>query len=210
MKKINVLWTILYLIFLGVFNLVFYMLGGTDHSGAVWTSYIFIHVAYVLLVATLYSISAVYFLVEFVVGVIFILTKTQNLKLTLIVQILIAAVYVVMLISNMIANEYTADSMERQAQEVKYVKESAAMILSMMDQVDDKVAAKKVEKVYDLIKSSPSKSNARVADIEYAVYEEIEAMQAAVEKRDNAAISSSADKLYRLGQERNRQLKLVR
>lgn len=192
---------------------------------AVWTSYSFIHVAYILLVATpflvrkgkhsavfgipLYSISAVYFLVEFIIGVVFILTKTENFKMAFLVQILVAAVYLVMLISNMIANEYTADSLERQEQEMKYVKESCATIQALMNQIDNKAACKKVEKVYDLIQSSPSKSNARVADIELAVYEEIENLQAAVGRKDNDAISASADKLYRLGNERNRQLKLV-
>ena len=86
MKK-NVLWILLDLVFLIVFNTVFFVAGGTDHNASVWISYGFIHLSYILLIITpflirksssaavfgfsLYSISSTYFLVEFIVGVIF-------------------------------------------------------------------------------------------------------------------------------------------
>ena len=89
MNKKSILYILLDLVFLAVFNTVFFVVGGTDHPASVWISYAFIHLAYIMVVATpiltrksssasvfgfsLYSISAAYFLTEFVLGLVFVL-----------------------------------------------------------------------------------------------------------------------------------------
>ena len=89
MKRKNTMWSILYLIFLVVFNLIFYTLGGINRPASVWISYFFIHFAYLFLLATPFFvrkgretgtfsavlgwISATYFGIELVVGILFIL-----------------------------------------------------------------------------------------------------------------------------------------
>ena len=223
MKK-NVLSTIVYLVFLIIFNLIFYMLGGTEHPASVWISYVFIHIAYLLLVCTtlfvrkgsnaalfgmtLNSISGVYFVVELIVGIIFIKVASESYKAPLIVQAVIASVYVVLLIANIQANDSTADSVERHELEVKYLKEAAMILKKIMGMVDDKTANKKVEKVYDLIQSSPAKSNRNVADLEFQIISEIEQLRMIASGGDAEAVGMCADKIYRLAGERNRQLKL--
>src|SRR5699024_4531039 len=103
MNKKSVLWILLDLIFLAVFNTVFFVAGGTDHTASVWISYGFIHFAYLMVLVTpflirksssaavfgfsLYSISSTYFLLEFVVGLIFIFMKSESYKASLIVQV---------------------------------------------------------------------------------------------------------------------------
>ena len=223
MKK-NVLWMILYLVFLIFFNITFYMLGGTEHPMPVWISYIFIHVAYLLLVVTpflvrkgsqqalfgrvLSSISAGYFMVEFVVGLIFILFVKDSVKITLLVQLLIMAVYVIILVTNMLANEYTADSVERHEAELKYVKESAASIQSILAMVKDKSTVKQIEKAYDIVSASPAKSNRNVADIEYQVMSEIGRLRSLVSAGNNDSAQECAEKICSLADERNRRLKI--
>jgi len=124
MKKTFVLWVMLDLVFLVVFNVLFFLLGGTEHNVAVWLSYGFIHLAYLFLIATpflikkgksaavfgfsLYVISSIYFFIEFVVGVLFILIAPDGFKLALSIQIVILGIYAVLLLSHMIANENTA------------------------------------------------------------------------------------------------------
>lgn len=223
MKK-NVLWILLDLVFLIVFNTVFFVAGGTEHNASVWISYGFIHLAYVLLIITpflirdsssaavfgfsLGSISAAYFMVEFVVGVIFCLLNLESYKAALIVQVVIAGFYAVMLIANLIANENTADSIERHEMELKYVKECSARVQPLVDMVSDKKTKKKVEAVYDLIHGSQVKSNNNVRQIELDVMEQIDFLESAVDKADNDKITEICNKILRLADERNRQLKL--
>lgn len=222
MKK-NILWILLDLVFLIVFNTVFFVAGGTDHNVSVWISYGFIHLSYLLLVITpflirksssaavfgfsLYLISSIYFLLEFIVGVIFCLINMESYKPALIVQVIIAGFYAIMLISHLIANESTADSIEKHEIELKYVKDCSARILPLVDMVSDKKTRKKVEAVYDMIHGSPVKSNNSVRQIELDVIDQIDLLEAAVDSNDSDRITVVCKKITRLADERNRQLK---
>ncbi len=223
MNKKSVLWILLDLVFLIVFNIVFFVMGGTQHPASVWISYGFIHFAYIMLVITpflirksssaavfgfsLYSISSAYFMAAFIVGVIFIAAHPENYKWSLIVQVVIAGFYAIMLISNMIANEHTADSIERHEMELQYVKESSAMLKGIMEMASDKVLKKKIEKAYDLLHSSQVKSSGAVRDYEVTVMDLIEVLEQNVARNDVAAANTTLDKIMKNANERNRRLR---
>ena len=115
---------------------------------------------------SLYSISAVYFFIEFIVDLIFIFIGSESYKASLVVQVIIAGFYAVLLISNMIANEYTADSVERHEDEVAYIKNAASRVKMLIGKASDKKDNKEIERVYDLLHSSPSRSIAIVKSLE--------------------------------------------
>ena len=223
MNKKSVLWILLDLVFLIVFNIVFFVMGGAQHPASVWISYGFIHFAYIMLVVTpflirksssaavfgfsLYSISSAYFFAAFIVGVIFIVAHPENYKWGLIVQVVIAGFYAIMLISNMIANEHTADSIERHEMELQYVKESSAMLKCIMEMASDKALKKKIEKAYDLLHSSQVKSSCAVRDYEVTVMDLIEVLEQNVARNDVAAANTTLDKIMKNANERNRRLR---
>lgn len=224
MNKKNFLWVILDLIFLVIFNVVFFVISGTEHPASVWISYGFIHLAYIMLLITpklirksssssvfgfsLYSISSTYFLVEFIIGVIFIFAKPESYKVSLVVQIITFGIYAAMLISHMIANEYTADNIERHELELQYVKNCSAQIKGIMNQVEDKNIKKKVEKAYDTLHSSPVKSNNTARDYELTVMDLIEVLEQNIERNDLIAASTTLDKILKNADERNRRVRL--
>jgi len=223
MEKKRTLWILLDLIFLIVFNVVFFIAGGTDHPTSVWISFGFIHFAYIMLLITsflirrssntavlgfpLYSISSTYFIVAFVVGLIFIFVRPESYKAALIVQVIIAAIYAVMLISHMIANESTADSMERHEMEMRYIRDASSKLQGIMDFTSDKQLRKKIENLYDLLHSSPAKSNNSVRDYEVTVLKLIDALKGNIERNDISAAETNISKIERTASERNRHLK---
>lgn len=69
--------------------------------------------------------------------------------------------------------------------------------------------ARELERAYDLIHSSPVKTNPQVADLEYAVFRELDHLEKAAAQNNEAAVIESADKLMKLAGERNRKLKLL-
>lgn len=223
MNKKSVLWILLDFVFLIVFNMVFFVMGGAQHPASVWISYGFIHFAYIMLVITpflirksssdavfgfsLYSISSAYFIAAFIVGVIFIAVHPENYKWSLIVQVVIAGFYAIMLISNMIANEHTADSIERHEMELQYVKESSAMLKGIMEMASDKTLKKKIEKAYDLLHSSQVKSSGAVRDYEVTVMDLIEVLEQNVARNDVVAANTTLDKIMKNANERNRRLR---
>ena len=224
MNKKNFLWVILDLIFLVIFNVVFFVISGTEHPASVWISYGFIHLAYIMLLITpklirksssssvfgfsLYSISSTYFLVEFIIGVIFIFAKPESYKVSSVVQIITFGIYAAMLISHMIANEYTADNIERHELELQYVKNCSAQLKGIMNQVEDKNIKKKVEKAYDTLHSSPVRSNNTARDYELTVMDLIEVLEQNIERNDLIAASTTLDKILKNADERNRRVRL--
>lgn len=224
MNKKNILWIILDLVFLVIFNVVFFVIGGTEYPVSVWISYGFMHLAYIMLLITpklirksssssvfgfsLYSISSTYFLVEFIIGVIFIFAKFESYKGSLIVQIIIGGIYGVMLVSHMIANEYTADSIEQHEKELQYVNECSARLKGIIDQVEDKNIKKKIEKAYDTLRSSQVKSNNAVRDYELKVIDLIDALEQNINRNDLVTASATLDKILKNADERNRRVRL--
>lgn len=224
MNKKNVLWLLLDLVFLVIFNVVFFVLGGTEHPASVWISYGFIHFSYIMLMITpklirkssssavfgfsLYSISSAYFLIAFIVGVIFVFVRSESYKVSLVSQVIIAGLYLIMLISHMIANEHTADSIERHEMELQYVKESSAKIKGIMGSVEDRKLKKQIEKAYDLIHGSQTKSNNAARDYELTVMDLLEVLEQNIKRNDLVAASTTLDKIINNAEERNRWVRL--
>jgi hypothetical protein len=223
MKRVNIYWLLLDSLFLIVFNLLFFMLGNSgDAKTSVWISYGFIHFAYLAMLLTpllvrrssaeqdygrpLYVVTSAYFFVELVAGVTLILIAPETTKVTIILQVVLATIFIGYLLIHLIANEHTAAATVQQEAELQYVKESSAILQSVLSRTTDKAAAKKVERLYDLIHSCQVKSNTNVRSLEQQIISEIEILNGI--GADNAEqIVAKADKIYQLAEERNRKLK---
>ena len=223
MKKSKVLGSLIHLIVLALFNALYFGIG-VDHPASAWISYGFIHFSYVMVIitpyitqkgkdratyaASMYTITSAYFAIELIVGAIIIIVAPEGHKFSLFSQLIMAAIYLIILFGNMIADEHTAKSVEKHEAELIYVKESCSMLKAIMSDISDKQLYRKVEKAYDLIQSSPVKSATNVLSIESQVISEIDNLGLAVRNGDATAISASADKIVRLANERNRLLRL--
>lgn len=223
MGKKNILWIFLDLVFLVVFNMVFFIAGGIYHPASVWISYGFIHFAYMMLLATsffirkssnavifrfsLYAISSMYFFVAFIVGIVFVIMHPESYKASLIIQVVIAGGDAIIFLSNMLANENTAESIERHEVELQYVKRSSAMLKGIMDMTDNKTLKKNIEKAYDLLHSSQVKSDNSVYDYEVMVMDLIETLENNVSKNDDEAANAVLEKIIKNANERNRRLR---
>ncbi len=221
MKK-TILHILLDLVFLAVFNVLFFVVGGTDHIASIWISYGFMHFAYVMVLATallirkskskavfgfsLYSISSVYFFLEFIIGLFFIFKINESYKVALSVQVILAGLYAVILLANLIANEHTADSIEKQSAEAHYIKDAASRLKLLVGKSSDKDTNKKLERVYDLMHSSPAQSISSVKELETKILDTVAEIEATVKGDDFAVVSEKIEALTNLIEERNRVL----
>lgn len=225
-KKSVVLGILMDLVLLLVFNVVFFAVGGTEHTASIWLSYGFMHFAYIMVILTplltrksvalpvlgmtIAGISSVYFIIELITGVVFILLKQESIKAALVVQIIIAGIYLVILFMNMIANEATAENLARQRDEAAFIKNASSRVKALMDRSSDKKVNKTVEKTFDLIHSSPTKSNVVVQGLEMQVVNKISDLEGAVSAGDDTQIVSIAGEIISLMEERNRKVKNFR
>jgi len=222
MKKINIYWLILDSLFLIAFNFVFFL---TDigRGPSVMISYGFMHFAYLMLILTpflirkgksaavfgftLYSISTAYFIVELITGFIFILLQQRGYKTALIVQFIIAILYGIVLVTNMIANESTADAEEERQSQIDYIKKASARLEILVKNAKDGEIKKKLEKVYDEFCSSPVKSHPSLQQMEKRIMESIEEFEDVVASGNKEKIFSLSDTLLGTIKERNTRLK---
>lgn len=225
MNKKTILQILLDLVFVIVFNVVFFLSAGTEHPASVWISYGFIHFSYLMILLTpfltrkssssavfgfsIYTISSVYFFIEFIVGLVFIFLRQEEINVALIVQIIIAGIYAIMLISNLIANESTADSIEKHENEVGYIKTTASRVKALIGSSSDKKANKEIEKLYDLIHSSPTKSHSNVKSLEIQALNKISDLEQAVDINDINLIIAISREIADLYEQRNRKLRLI-
>jgi len=223
MKKINALWIVLNSIFLIVFNALFFVLGGTDHNASVWLSYGFIHFAYMMLLVTpklisgsaavlgfsIFSISTTYFLIEFVTGMIFILLSLEGYKVALLVQLCIAGLYGIILVSNMIANERTAEAEEKRQPRITYIKDASAKLKDLLEGIGDKEVRKKVERVYDALYSSPVKSHPDLAKMENNILMSIKELETLLLAGEKNGVIPLANSLLVEVNKRNSRLKTL-
>ena len=222
-RKISVLWLILNSIFIFIFNVFFFLLGESPHYTSVWMSYGFIHFAYFILIATpiltrkskkstilglaLHSISAGYFIVALIAGVVFILISSESYTAALLVQLSMAGVYGITLVFHMIANEHTIDAEEKRQSQIDFVKNATLYLKRILDNVKEKEPKKKVEKVYDAINSSPVKSHPNLEQMERRILTMIDELDSAVSNSEQQAIISTAEALLTAVNERNSRLK---
>jgi hypothetical protein len=158
--------------------------------------------------AMLYATSLIYFLLEFVTGLVFILVVPEDYTTALILQLCFAGLYVILLISYLLAETRTAEAEEIRQGEIAFVKMTSARINSLLERVTDKRAKRSVEMLYDAIYSSPVKSNPDLEQMESYITHSINDLDHAISKGDNEAIESLSKTLLNAVNDRNARFRL--
>lgn len=192
MIRKSVLWTLLDLVFLIAFNLIFFIVSGLTHTISVWISYTFIHISYVMLLLTplfthnnktkfilgmsISAISYIYFMIDLTCGIMFIIFLSDKLIIPLIVNIVLLALYLLLLISVVLTNERTNTNLQIHEAEMKYIDKASSGLENLSIMIDDKNLLKKVNKAYDIVSASPVHSDESVKSIENEVLTIIDEM----------------------------------
>ena len=131
------------------------------------------------------QISLLYFGFEFIIGLIFIFIRTDAIKAPIIIQLVPFCLFLFVFLWNMLHNEHTADNELRRVNEVDFIKTAASKDKILMDSTSDEVLKKRIEKIYDLIHSSPSRSYPSVKDLEANIMTTINELGVVLNKNNN-------------------------
>lgn len=112
-------------------------------------------------------------------------------------------------VAGLMGNLYTADSVERHEDEVAYIKNAASRVKILMGKASDKKANKEIEKAYDILHSSPSRSVATVKLLEEEIKNKVTDLEDAVAADETAVIITIAGEIVAKTEERNRKLKMA-
>ncbi len=214
------------LIFPIVFNVAFFVLTGTEHPVSVWTAYAFIQVAYVLVLLTsvattpgpgapvfgfaLGTTAGAYFVLELLVGLVIIVLAPATFDVALIVQVVLAGIFVFLWLAHHQANQHTAQRMGHHAAEREYVREATARVESLLGGISDRGVRRTVERAYDVLRSSPTRSSAAAHGDEQDILASVNRLERAVSDGNVQTIRDAAQHVVAATEARNRKLRASR
>lgn len=173
------------LVFLALFNILYFIVGGIEHTYLDWVCYGFIHASYLMILitplfclsnkkmsvqsSTLYLIVFFYFIIELVVGLLFIYFKPQTNTWAIIVQSVLLAIFLVLQLASVLANDATNKSLKKQEVESINIESLVLRLRESMRMVSDVEARRLVKLCVDAVNSSPRESFSEVAEAETAM-----------------------------------------
>ncbi len=181
--KSSIIKIIISLVFLALFNTFFFLLGGIQHTTTEWVSYGFIHAAYLMLLLTplfcignpkgvsvqtgsLYLRATFYFFTELIVGVAFLIAKPETLTWPLVVQAILAAVFLILQLASVLANDASNAALKQQKTESIQIQTLVLRLRNSMQTLEDENLRKHVKRCVDLLDASPLESFSEIADTE--------------------------------------------
>lgn len=224
--KANILKIIIGLIFLIVFNIMFFLLGEYRHTTTGWICYGFIHAAYLCLLGTpllcnagkgeailsasLYLRASFYFFTALTVGIGFLLYNTKSPTWPAIVQGALLTIFLILQLMSVLANDATKASLAKQRQERIYIRSLAENLKEAMRQVRDPILRKKVTACYESLNSSPLESFPEAFDAELELKNAVNTLCSFIEQGDMSQIEQQIQKVQIAMQHRSKAIRMAR
>lgn len=217
MKKGSIYFLVGVLIFLILFNVIFFVSGGEESKNAVWVSYAFIHVAYLMVFLTivfreksrdvyilnlqLFSIWSIYFIVEFIVGLIFMFSESPTFSFM--VQLSIALIYLICFFISKGANVHTLQMEKEQKENQTFLKSISTKVRGLYLTVDNPDLKNKLNLLYDDIKACPTKSCEEAAEVQNDIVTVIDMLINSVNENNIDCAQTLVDRIKKLIIQRN-------
>lgn len=224
--KNNILKVIIGLVFLILFNALFFFLGGTEQSAVNWVCYSFIHAAYLcilitplfcnlgkglsVLSASLYLRALFFFIIELSAGLICMAIAPEKITWPCIILGTFMAIFLVLQMMSVLANDATRQSIQKQKEESDYIQTLVQKLRSRMRDITDVEAKKQVERCYEALNNSPIESFPEARGVEQDLSDAVSALCVAIEEGDIEQIEKKAKRVNYAVQDRNTAIRRYR
>lgn len=211
------------LVFLVVFNTLFFLLSGTDNPTSVWVSYAYIHVAYFTILflpvlktkgdasyylsSVLYGQAITYFILELIAGVVFIIYRMESPVWSLVVQTALWLIFVVLILGNAWANQATAQSLEKRKQDIDAYQSMRMSLKRLMAKTDKPELKRLIADCSDKLEASASRQTQESEKIDIEIEQAIASLRQSITGDDVEESTSLARQLVGLIEERKTILK---
>lgn len=211
------------LVFLVVFNTLFFLLSGTDNPTSVWVSYAYIHVAYFTILflpvlktkgdasyylsSVLYGQAITYFLLELIAGVVFIIYRMESPVWSLVVQTALWLIFVILILGNAWANQATAQSLEKRKQDIDAYQSMRMSLKRLMAKTDKPDLKRLIADCSDKLEASSSRQTQESEKIDIEIEQTIASLRQSITGDDVEESTSLARQLAGLIEERKTILK---
>ncbi len=200
------------------FIALFFMWGGSEHGVTCWLGFSFILFSYAATVAiplllpksnsayifglTSARFTIVYFIINLLVGIIFILADFNAWKIALTIEIIILVAFGILFSQLMLSDQNTATKEMRQKAFASDVKKLAIKAKMIMDRTADFETKKTVQRVYTEINSCPINSSPEIIALDESISYNLDLLNQAVMANNSAEISEMVSIIISLVRER--------
>lgn len=211
------------LVFLITFNGLFFLLSGTENPDSVWISYAFVHLAYFTilfipiyktkgeasyyLASSLYVQAIGYFLLELIIGIIFIIWRLEGITWPLIIQAILWLVYMVLILGFAWANQSTAKSLQKRQQDINQYQSNRMNLKRLMSWAENPEVKRILVDSYDMLDISSSRQTLETESLDTEIAQTIELLKLNLRSGDNKQSLDSVMNLHKLIEERKTLLK---
>jgi hypothetical protein len=212
-------------IFVVLFNLVFFV-AVSEFTATRWVSWLFIHLAYALLLIASRTIwksgeglvfgypklvvAAGCFLAEFLLGMVFIIANPSNITFPLFVQLILVAGFGYIYMALLMSEGHTTELQQKAAREIHFIRDFSLRLQAAMKAADDPALRKEIERVYDAVRNAQVGSIPSVADTEEELLRLADAISDAVTNNTPGDIPNLAKKTQALIVKRDNAIRLAR
>ena len=224
--KSTFLKVIIGLIFLIMFNALFFLLGGAERTTTEWVCYGFIHAAYLCLIGTpllcnagkgeavldysLWLRSFLYFFTEVIVGVGFLWYNAESPVWPVIVQGVLFTGFIIIQLMLVLANDATKASLGKQRQERIYIRSLAGDLKEAMLQVHDPSLRKQINSCYESLNSSSLESFPEAAEAETELENAVNTLCYHVEQGEMSQLTYLIKQIQTAMKHRNHVIRMAR
>lgn len=205
-----------------IFNLVFFLVGGIEQTVAGWIAYAFVHIALIISfvaplycinykripenLITIYAFAWIYSALAIILNIVLIMIKTDSIKITLITNAVLLALYFIQLTININVNHAVEKNLETIEAERQFVRDVSSKLKMCMTMVKEQEARKVVEKAYDAVRTSPLHSNEQVMNYEIEVIRLSGKLETAVDAENYEEAMAIAEEIVKNTKKRNAML----
>ena len=201
-----------------VFVALFFVIGGTEHGVTCWIGFGSTMLMYIMLVAvplltpnsqssylfgmTSGTITGIAFAVQFIFGLIFMISDFEKWKIALVIEIVIFVVFILFMLQLLQTDEVTAKKELKHQQEVYSVKNLVIKTKMIVDRATDSEIKRCVRNVYDELNSCPTSTNSQVKAIDDSISYSLDVLNQSVMTGDLNSVKASAISVTSLIKER--------
>ena len=225
MKNFNPLSGAMTALFVVVFNIAFFATV-SEFTATRWVSWLFIHLAYALLIIasrTMWRagnglvfgypkiiVAGSCFLAEFCLGMLFILANPSGVTFPFLIQLILVAGFVYIYLALLMSEGHTTVVQQKAARELHFIRDLTLRLQAAMKAMDDPVQRKDIERVYDAVRNAQVTSIPSVADIEEELLKLADAISDAVTNNTPDEIPGLVKKSQALVIKRDNAIRLAR
>lgn len=138
---------------------------------------------------------SLYSVVTFILSALLVLINFQNVKVTIVVQVILLGIYIILLATNTMANNSARNSVAIDKNNYGKVNDMAKRLDLILKTVENREIYKKIEKAYDAVKNTKVTVNQDTTQVDNDILQSIGIIEYSVQNKNFDAIDEQVEKI---------------